>query len=43
MTAQETNTAGAVAVTRLGTQPFLPTEQQVREFMRQRGLEDLGG
>jgi ribokinase len=37
------NAAGAVAVTRLGAQPSLPTEQQVAEFIRQRGLEIPGG
>jgi ribokinase len=37
------NAAGAVAVTRLGAQPSLPTGQQVRQFIRQRGLEILGG
>ena len=37
------NAAGAVAVTRLGAQPSLPTEQQVRGFIRKRGLEILGG
>jgi ribokinase len=36
------NAAGALAVTRLGAQPSLPTEQQVRAFVRDRGLEILG-
>ena len=30
-------------LSRLGAQPSLPTEQQVCEFIRQRGLEILGG
>jgi hypothetical protein len=37
MTAQENR------LSLLGAQPSLPTERQVREFIRQRGLEVLGG
>ncbi len=37
------NAAGAVAVTRLGAQPSLPTEQQVRQFIRRQGLGILDG
>jgi ribokinase len=36
------NAAGALAVTRLGAQPSLPTTQEVRAFVRERGLEILG-
>jgi ribokinase len=36
------NAAGAVAVTRLGAQPSLPTAQQVRAFLQERGLEIAG-
>ncbi|UCF98835.1 MAG: ribokinase [Spirochaetaceae bacterium] len=36
------NAAGALAVTRLGAQPSLPTGEQVRTFVRERGLEIFG-
>jgi ribokinase len=36
------NAAGALAVTRLGAQPSLPTEAQLQDFIRERGLEIPG-
>ena len=36
------NAAGALAVTRLGAQPSLPTSLEVQAFVRERGLEILG-
>jgi ribokinase len=36
------NAAGALAVTRLGAQPSLPTALEVEEFCQERGLEILG-
>lgn len=36
------NAAGALTVTRLGAQPSLPTNREVGEFIRARGLEILG-
>jgi ribokinase len=36
------NAAGALAVTRLGAQPSLPTAREVEAFIRERGLEILG-
>lgn len=36
------NAAGALAVTRLGAQPSLPTAREVEAFLRERGPEILG-
>jgi ribokinase len=36
------NAAGALAVTRLGAQPSLPTIREVQDFIFERGLEILG-
>jgi ribokinase len=36
------NAAGALAVTRLGAQPSLPTAREVAAFIHERGLEILG-
>jgi len=36
------NAAGALAATRLGAQPFLPTISAVKKFLRERGAEKKG-